>query len=209
MNLGKKTHSQKARDTCLNIFHKEVPPAVLAKSRTGTPDHLLVSVPKRAGIKKFNIQLKINNTVHNIPHNKIVKYLGVQLDYLLRLNKYILAQLQKAKDTFRSLSRLFYSKSLSHKAKIIYYLLLIRPILSYAIPIWWNVSASMMENHGRFERSCLRACLYIYRKPDDKHCISNTILYEKANIPRIDNFLIKLTRDYFAKLPHIDNKHLK
>ena len=25
------------------IYHKEVPPAVLAKSRTRTPDHLLVS----------------------------------------------------------------------------------------------------------------------------------------------------------------------
>ena len=36
-------HSQKPRDTCLIICHKEVPLAVLAKSRTRTPDHLLVS----------------------------------------------------------------------------------------------------------------------------------------------------------------------
>ena len=39
----KKAHSQKPQDTCLIICHKEVPPAVLAKSRTRTPDHLLVS----------------------------------------------------------------------------------------------------------------------------------------------------------------------
>ena len=39
----KKAHSQKPQDTCLIICHKEVPPAVLAKSRIRTPDHLLVS----------------------------------------------------------------------------------------------------------------------------------------------------------------------
>ena len=41
--LEKKTHSQKPQNTCLIIYHKEVPPAVWAKSRTRTPDHLLVS----------------------------------------------------------------------------------------------------------------------------------------------------------------------
>ena len=33
----------KIASTCLIICHKEVPPAVLATSRTRTPDHLLVS----------------------------------------------------------------------------------------------------------------------------------------------------------------------
>ena len=39
----RKAHSQKPRYTCLIICHKEVPPAVLVKSRTRTLDHLLVS----------------------------------------------------------------------------------------------------------------------------------------------------------------------
>ena len=42
--MGKKAHSQKPQDTCLIICRKEVPPAVLVKSRTRTPDHLLVSL---------------------------------------------------------------------------------------------------------------------------------------------------------------------
>ena len=42
----KKVHSQKPQDMCLIIYHKEIPPAVLAKSRTRTPDHLLVSDPR-------------------------------------------------------------------------------------------------------------------------------------------------------------------
>ena len=40
----KKVHSQKPQDTCLIICYKEIPPAVLAKSRTRTPDYLLVSI---------------------------------------------------------------------------------------------------------------------------------------------------------------------
>ena len=39
----KKAHSQKPQDTCLIIYHKEVPPADWAKSKTHTPDHHLVS----------------------------------------------------------------------------------------------------------------------------------------------------------------------
>ena len=41
---GKKAHLQEPQDTCLIICHKEVPPTVLAKSRTRTPDNLLVSL---------------------------------------------------------------------------------------------------------------------------------------------------------------------
>ena len=39
----RKAHSKKPRDMCLIIYDEEAPPAVLAKSRTRTPDHLLVS----------------------------------------------------------------------------------------------------------------------------------------------------------------------
>ena len=70
MNLGKKDHSQKPRDKCLIICHKEVPPAVLAKSRTRTPDHLLVSDPHL--IKQpvrplsFHLQTEINQMINDM-----------------------------------------------------------------------------------------------------------------------------------------------
>lgn len=60
------------------------------------------------------------------------------------------------------------------------------------------------------ERKCLRACLGLYRSQssDWQHYISNQILYNKAEIPRIDNLIIKISREYFAKLPSIDNELL-
>lgn len=50
-------------------------------------------------------------------------------------------------------------------------------------------------------------CLRINRSghSDFQRYASNNILYNKAEIPRIDNFTIKLTRDYFSSLHLIDN----
>lgn len=38
---------------------------------------------------------------------------------------------------------------------------------------------------------------------------NNQSLYEAAKIPRINNFMIKLTRDYYGQLPKIDNSIIK
>lgn len=86
-------------------------------------------------------------------------------------------------------------------------MLLIRPIITYAAPIWWNTNHTSMEKLRILERKCLRACLRLYRSQSSngQQFISNQYIYEQAEIPRIDQFIIKLTRDYFCKLPNIDN----
>ena len=105
---------------------------------------------KRTEIKNFYISIKIDNKIYKIEHKKEVRYLGVTLDHLLRLNSHIHIQLAKAKKAFKKYSRLFFSKSLSPRSKIICYLLLLRPIITYAAPIWWNTSASLMERIQKF-----------------------------------------------------------
>ncbi|OXU17003.1 hypothetical protein TSAR_006388 [Trichomalopsis sarcophagae] len=152
---------------------------------------------KRKEINQFKITIHSNGE-HAIPHKKTV--LGVHIDSLLRLNTHVINQLTKAKNAFRANNNIFFNKNLSARTKIICYLLLIRPIITYAAPIWWNASASTMERIRKFERLCLRACLHIYRRSDTNKFISNKLIYDKANIPRIDSFFIKLNHDYFAKL---------
>jgi len=69
---------------------------------------------------------KKNNSMKNIPHKNIVKYLGINLDE--RLHKtHIDIQLKKATQSFMSLKRLFYSKYLHSEVKLICYQLLVRP----------------------------------------------------------------------------------
>lgn len=172
---------------------------------------LSLTKTKRKGLTNFSITFRNleNNTTQDIAHKKTFKYLGVHLDHLLRMNKHVNIQLEKAKACLRKYSRLMHCSSLQPRAKIILYMLLRRPILTYAAPVWWNISASLMEKLRMFERKCLRTALFLHRCPNSKKSISNKIIYKIANIPRIDNFIIKLTRNYLAQLKNIDNKTVK
>lgn len=160
--------------------------------------------------KDYNITL--HNTDHNptvdIPNKKIVKYLGVHLDYLLIMNDHHKKQLKKAKEAWILNHRIFRNQSMEPKAKIICYMLLVRPLLTYATPIWWNIGPSVMEKMRKFERACLRTCLNKHRQAITgyKLRISNVDIYEMANIPRIDNYTLRLTRQYFNNLPSSPNE---
>lgn len=171
-----------------------------------------LSKDKREGWRNFHISTTLpgTNDKVRIPHRQVVKYLGVYLDHLLRGNIHLTIQRQKALAAFHANSRIFYNVHLTKRAKIILYLLLIRPIISYAAPIWWNSNVSAMEQLRAFERSCLRACLRLYRSTHSNynHYVSNKTLYNTANVPRIDSFCVKLTRDYYSKLRTIRNAHI-
>lgn len=166
---------------------------------------------RRELIHNFKIKLNDpdNNIDHPIAHKKVVRYLGVQLDYLLRFNEHVTTQLAKAREAFNKLIRLFLNNNIQSSAKVIAYVLMVRPIITYAAPIWWNLSASTMEKLRAFERSCLRTALKAYRKQDSPEFISNVDLYTLANIPRIDLFILKLTRDYLSRTKSSTNEIVK
>ena len=121
--------------------------------------------------KNFKIHISdvITNEKMLIPHKNIVKYLGVYLDALMRLAGHTNSQLDKARKAFYANRSLFYCEHLNAKAKIICYMLLISPIITYAAPIWFNFSASMAEKFRKFERSCIRVCLGKYKTPESDY----------------------------------------
>ncbi|KAK0169072.1 hypothetical protein PV327_002818 [Microctonus hyperodae] len=173
-----------------------------------------MSTKKAEGINTFKITTTIpgTNTPIDIPTKKSVVYLGYTIDNLVRGTAHIDLQLQKARNAQFSLSRLINNNNIiSKKAKIICYMIFIRSLLIYAAPIWWNLGAACMERLRCFERTCLRSALNMYNssKSNFKHKISNKILYNAANIPRIDNFIIKITRDYYANLKKINNDEIQ
>ena len=59
--------------------------------------------------------MKINS--QNVPHKRLVKYLGIHLDDRLHFNKYLEIQLQKARAAFMFQKRLFYCQHLNQKSK--------------------------------------------------------------------------------------------
>ncbi|XP_008555147.1 uncharacterized protein LOC103576621 [Microplitis demolitor] len=124
-------------------------------------------------IKTFKITITDRDTgeEYEIPNKEKVKYLGVHFDYLLRMNKHHIKQLEKTRKAFRANHKIFYNKSIEPKAKLICYQLIVRPILAYAAPIWWNVGPSVMELYRKFERSCIKACLSKYRSAETDYTI--------------------------------------
>lgn len=161
-----------------------------------------INPSRRTGIRNFQIHIRNLNTniKQEVPNKKLVKYLGLHIDYLAKLNEHINIQLRKASMAYKKCCRIFFNKNLEAKAKIICYQLLVRPIITYAAPMWWNTNAATMEKIRRFERNCLRQCLNMYRTPESefKQFYSATKLYRAANIPRIDAHMIKICRDYYA-----------
>ncbi|XP_076298340.1 uncharacterized protein LOC143217689 [Lasioglossum baleicum] len=122
----------------------------------------------RTNAKLFHIQDN-RDTNLKIPHKKVVRYLGVYSDFKLHFNEHVQIQIEKAQKAVAANKRIFYSKYLDKEVKLLCYKLLIRPILTYGIPIWYNISASTMEKIRLFERRCLRACLNAYKTPKSNY----------------------------------------
>lgn len=163
----------------------------------------------RKNWKSFQI---IDRNSREIIKQKLeVKYLGVSMDQYLYFHSHVNQQLQKSKNSFNKIRRLFFSKFLDQNVKITCYKTLIRPILLYGCPIWFNISPSYMERIRVLERHCLRACLGKYRDfhTTENHCISNVRIYNLAKINRIDNFIIRQIRRHFSRSTENSNSLIR
>lgn len=162
----------------------------------------------RKNWKNFAIKSKSLNT--SIETKKVVKYLGIHLDNFLYFNVHIKETIRKATQAYFIYRNLFQSKFITKKVKIIMYQSLIRPIISYGCPIWFNISPSVMEKIRIFERKCLRSCTSLYRTTESNYekYFRNNTLYQKANIVRIDNFIINIIRNHILRCIDCDNNNL-
>ena len=162
---------------------------------------------KKKKWRNFRITDTENDTTIDIPHKRNVKYLGVTLDDRLIFSEHLKIQLNKASNVFKSLHNLFYNTHLER----IFILCVIRPILTYACPIWFNVSPCQMELLKKFERKCLKICLRYYREAEHnyKYRIKNSKVYKLAQTIRIDIFIIKLIRDHIKSAMKNNNNLIK
>lgn len=153
----------------------------------------------RKNWKQFGIISTINNNV--IPNKDVVKYLGIYLDKFLYFHLHIEQQIKKARNAFFSYKSILFSKFVDENVKILMYTSMVRSIICYGAPIWFNISPSYMEKIRKFERKCLRSCTSINRSLSSnfKKYVSNKLLYNAVNINRVDNFIIKIIRNHINK----------
>jgi hypothetical protein len=99
--------------------------------------------------------LQFQHTV--IPWSPHIRYLGLELDSKLLLTNHLHSVKHKATGIFLKLFPLLARDStLSSHNKLTLYKLLIRPVLTYAAPVWNNTSSSNYRHLQLLQCKCLR-----------------------------------------------------
>jgi len=122
-----------------------------------------------------------------------VKYLGVVLDTKLTYQMHIKQILKKAYAVQKKIYPLMTKNSLSTSNKILIYKMLLRPIITYAAPVWCNIAKTNLMHLQRFQNKQLRLILNADR-------YTRIIeLHEKTKIETLDVYIKKLSENFYDK----------
>lgn len=145
----------------------------------------------------------INFDGNSLKWKSHVRYLGVHLDNKLLYKHHIDTVLSKSKSlTYSSLYSLLKRKSnVSIDSKIRIYKSIIRPIFTYACPIYVNCAKSHLKKLQVFQNKILRQ-IFDVRWDDFK---SNESLHQQAHIPTVNEFILKLSRQFYSRSHNLDN----
>lgn len=106
------------------------------------------------------------------------------------------------------LSHLFASSHLQTRTKSVMYTQLIRPVYTYAFPVWCSASATTWKNLFGFERRCLRSVTGLWQRfdtPELKYH-PNATLYKRSMMKRsLSSHFLRLTERIHDGLVGHDN----
>lgn len=124
-----------------------------------------------------------------------VKYLGVVLDKKLIFKTHINEMCTKTIKCFKALWPLLNKRSLlNFKNKNLLYKSVIRPILTYACPIWYTAANSHLKKLQIIQNKCLKMI-------NNKHWRYPTHrLHLETNYEKIIEFIARLNTNYFNKI---------
>jgi hypothetical protein len=136
-----------------------------------------------------------------LPWKNFVRYLGVLLDSKLTFKAHIDKCRSKAGMVTNFLFPLMKrTSSLSQQGKITLYRSYIRPVMTYACPVFSNCAKSHMQRLQIFQNKCLRMALNAHYRTR----VSN--LHHKTRIPMIRSFVDRLTERFYKKCAYSTNK---
>lgn len=106
---------------------------------------------------KRNPSLQLHQQNEQIPLKTEVNYLGVSLDSKLNFRTHIEKTKNKATTCMRALYPMLNRRSkLSHKNKNIIYKTVIRPVITYAAPVWLNAAKTNIQKLQIIQNKCLK-----------------------------------------------------
>ncbi|KAI8123515.1 putative RNA-directed DNA polymerase from transposon X-element [Lucilia cuprina] len=137
--------------------------------------------------------LLIGNNAINIQND--VKYLGVTLDKKLIFKRHINEICRKATKAFRALWPLLNKRScLNMKNKNLLFKSVIRPILTYACPVWSTAANCHLNRLQVIQNKCLKM---IY----NKHWRYPThLIHEETGYERIIDYIKRIKNKFYEKI---------
>lgn len=147
-----------------------------------------------------NIQICVEG--HLLAPVNRMRLLGVIFDRNNRFVGHIDHVLARARASFGALRPVLRSNLIDPSIKTNVYKTYIRPIMTYAAPVWArprSLSSHQMERLRAFERKILRMTANVRRPIGSFKFADNATLYEAAGCPRIDRFIVKLAVDFFRR----------
>lgn len=146
------------------------------------------------------MKIRINGKI--IKTSKSIKLLGVIFQQNNKFFNHIRNRLEGAQRAKFGLARLLRSRFIEQKIKLNIYKTFIRPVLTYACPIWLrpnNISSCFIEKVRIFERKILRTAGNIHRRRGTFKYCDNATLYQRTNITRIGRYAGDLALSFFDK----------
>lgn len=149
------------------------------------------------------LPFRINNVL--IPWTRELTYLGVKLDPGLWMHQHTKYVCDKATRTFFTLVSLLGRHSyLAKEIKVLFYKVLIRPILAYAVPIWASgLSVSSQKKLQVTQNKMLRIITNSpwYRTNNDIHLDTNMELFNSFATDNITSFHSRIRQYHPALQP--------
>ncbi|KAL4085157.1 hypothetical protein QTP88_027450 [Uroleucon formosanum] len=138
--------------------------------------------------------LNFNNAP--IPWKPTVKYLGVTLDKRLTWWPHLSSKIQQA---YQRLSRLFpilnRKSTLEKKCSLLIYKQILRPLITYACPIWGNCAPTHLKKLQIFQNKILRI---ITNAP---WFVRNQSIHKDLKIPILQDHIKILANSFFKSIP--------
>lgn len=147
-----------------------------------------------------NMVITVDGNV--IQPSKSIRLLGVHFQSNNRFFNHVRTRLNLARRASFHFFRFLKSKRISSRIKLNVYKLYIRPIITYAAPVWLrvgNISSCFVEKIRLFERGVIRHAGNVHRAIGQFKYIKNESLYETTNITRIDRHMVHLAIKFFKR----------
>lgn len=149
-------------------------------------------------LKRIHDHPNINIFGTDIPWNprgEAVKYLGVHMDTRLTWSNHVNRKLNQGYARLQQLYPLINRNTpLRRECVLLLYKTLLRPVITYACPVWSTTSATNFRKMQAFQNKILRLALKApwYMRNEQIH-------YELA-MDKVDQFIFRLTKNFFDNI---------